>query len=230
MPVLGELDRVAQQVQQDLLQAGAIAVQRLRCIVIQRIDELQALAFGHRRHQRGDLVQQWAQGEVCVHQFQFAGLDTGQVQRVVDKPQQVFAGAADGIDVAALARIQAGALQQFAHAEHAGHRRAHLVAEGGEEARLGLRCLLRQHPLGFGQLPCMAALEPGAIRPGRGRKQRQCRQGEQQPCPSGRPPRRRYLQPQRLLQRRIARCVARTDAQAVAARRESTEHALATGI
>jgi hypothetical protein len=50
-------------------------------------------------------------------------------------------------DLRALARLQLAGLQQFRHAEHAGHRRADLVAERGQEARLRLRALFAEPAL-----------------------------------------------------------------------------------
>ena len=117
----------------------------------------QALAGGSGRSQRRDLVEQPPHVEIRHRQFQPAGLDPGQVERVVDQPQQMLAGAMDRIDLPALARIKLAGLQQLAHPEHTGHRRAHFMAKGREETRLRLRRLFGQFALVLGQLPGMAA-------------------------------------------------------------------------
>ncbi len=94
--------------------------------------------MGHRFHQGLDLVQQRHQIERPQIQFQSPSLDAGQIQRVVDQPQQVFAGMLDRAGVAALHVIQRGGQQQFAHAQHTGHRRAHFMPQRGQEPALGL--------------------------------------------------------------------------------------------
>ena len=54
---VGELHRIADQVEQDLLHPRAIAMQGGRGIRRDPVDERESLAFGHRRHQRSDFVQ-----------------------------------------------------------------------------------------------------------------------------------------------------------------------------
>ena len=58
MPALGELDRVAEQIEQDLLDAGAVAMHCQRYFRRNRVDEGKLLALGHRGHQAGDFIQQ----------------------------------------------------------------------------------------------------------------------------------------------------------------------------
>ena len=226
---LGELHRISDQVEQDLLQARAVAVQCSRRIRRHPVDEGEALAFGDRCHQRGDLVQQWAQGEVGIRQLQPAGLDPGQVEGVVDQPEQMLAGPADCVHVAALARIQRRALQQLAHAEHAGHWRPYFVAQGRQETRLRLRRLLGQCLLLFRQLPRMLALQALPVRP-RQREQRQQQQGHEA-ClrPGGAPPGRRHHEHQLLFRRCVPGGILRAHPQRVVTWRQAGEDAFATG-
>lgn len=138
VPTLGELDCVAQKIQQDLPHAHLVAADADRPRRIASTLELQVALLRHRLHQRLHLVEQAGQIERAQVQLQPAGLDAGQIQRVVDQPQQVAASLLDRACIAALHRIQRGGQQQFAHAEHAGHRRAHLMAQRGQEPALGL--------------------------------------------------------------------------------------------
>ena len=116
-----------------------------------------------RADQRGEFLHQRVQVEWLVGKVEAAGFDARQVEGIVDQPQQMLAGATDRTDKAALLRIERRGQQQLAHAEHAGHRRAHLVAERGQEAGLRLRGLLGEILLLLCQLPGMAALQALAI-------------------------------------------------------------------
>jgi hypothetical protein len=57
---------------------------------------------------------------------------------VVDQGEQAGGGGADELGEMALARLQLGVEQEFADADDPIHGRADLVADHGEEIRLGL--------------------------------------------------------------------------------------------
>ena len=137
-PALGELDRVAEQVEQHLAHAGRIADQRVVRAGVDVHVEREALDDRLLAERAGDALDQAGQRERGLFQLQPAGLDLGEVEHVVDDAQQRLRRIADGRDGAPLRAVEALALQHVDHAEHAVHRRADLVAHGGEEGRLRL--------------------------------------------------------------------------------------------
>ncbi|KAG0937822.1 hypothetical protein G6F31_015542 [Rhizopus arrhizus] len=166
MATLGELDRIAQQVEQDLAYAHLVTTDADRTRRIVATLEIQPALLGHRLHQHLYLVEQAGQIERTQVQLQPAGLDAGEVQRIVDQSQQVASGLLDRAGIAALHRVQRRGQQQLAHPQHAGHRCAHLMAQRGQEATLGLRSLLGQLLLVHGQLPLLATAQAPPDRPG----------------------------------------------------------------
>jgi hypothetical protein len=145
---LGELDRVAEQVEQHLAHARRIADQR---VVRAGIDpHVEREAF-HRRllaERAGDTVDQAGERERGLLELETSGFDLREVEHVVDNAQQRLRGIADGRDGTPLRAVEALALQHVDHAEYAVHRRADLVAHSGKEGRfrlirgLGLGALL----------------------------------------------------------------------------------------
>ena len=99
-PGVGELVRVREQVEQHLPQLGRVGVHHpdgRRAVHRQGV-----LLLVHQRpdgvHHLGDGSRQVERLEVQLH---LAGLDLGQVEDAVDQAQQVFAGAADLVQVGA---------------------------------------------------------------------------------------------------------------------------------
>ena len=72
-----------------------------------------------------------------LFELQLAGLDLREVEDVVDDRQQALARLGDHLGEAALARRHVACRQQLGHHHDAVHRRADLVAHGGEEVGLG---------------------------------------------------------------------------------------------
>ena len=140
--LLGELERIAQQVEQDLLQAQRIADHALRHVGRDIGGELQALGGGLRRQRLGHALDQLDGRELDAFEVEAAGLDLGEVEDVVDDAQQRRRRVAHGAERFALLGRERRALEHVDHAQHAVHRRADLVAHGGEEGRLGLVGLL----------------------------------------------------------------------------------------
>ncbi len=133
---VGELDRIAQQVDDHLAQPVRIADHRHGNVEGDGEFQLQALGLRLRREHIVDVVQQFAEIEVDVFDGQLASLDFREIEDVVDDHQQVLAGALDHARVVALLLGEAGGQQQVGHAQHAVHRRADLVAHVGEEGAL----------------------------------------------------------------------------------------------
>ena len=137
-----ELDRVVEQVHQDLAQAGRIALDRRRHAAPHPASESEPLAGRLRRHDVDRLVQAVAQDERGDLDVEHPGLDLRDVEDVVDHPQQGLAAVPDRLGVVPLRRRQARVQEHAGHAEHRVHRRADLVAHVGQELALGAARLL----------------------------------------------------------------------------------------
>ena len=86
-----------------------------------------------RRQHFIDLLDGQAQVERNGLDGQFAGLDLGEVQDVVDDGEQPLPRTAHGVGIVALLRGQVRVQQQAGHADHTVHRRADLMAHVGQE-------------------------------------------------------------------------------------------------
>ncbi len=135
----GELDRVAQQVQQHLPEVVHVAEHARRDVRVDDVGELQVLVLRLRGHQREGLLQLVAQVELDDFQRGLAGVDLGEGEDVVDQVQQHVGGAARGLHVVELLVAEVHVRDQVQHADHAVQRRAQLVAHGGRELALGAR-------------------------------------------------------------------------------------------
>ena len=85
---LGELHGVREEVQDDLPQAPGVADQRDRQVLVDRIDQLQALLGGRRRQDVERRLHGLAHDEGPRLEVDPAGLDLREVQDVVDDRQQ----------------------------------------------------------------------------------------------------------------------------------------------
>ncbi|MNV25331.1 hypothetical protein D3C71_1164270 [compost metagenome] len=132
----GELDRVADQVGEDLLEPQRITHQRQRRVAVNQAHQFQLLGVGGRGEDGQGVLQQVAQVERNMVEHQFAGLDLREVEDLVNDPQQAVGGFFDGAQVVELARGQLAFLQQVRETENAVERRADFVAHVGQE--LGL--------------------------------------------------------------------------------------------
>src|SRR5690606_21792146 len=88
---LGELDRVAEQVEQYLAHAAGIAQDPAWHVGGEVFMELQSALVRLRRAERDRLAHQRVQVERLLVELQAVGLDAGQVERIVDQAQQVLA-------------------------------------------------------------------------------------------------------------------------------------------
>ena len=142
-PHVGELHRVAEQVGEHLGDPHRVADEHGRGT---SLGELEPPRRGPRageggvptRARRDD-----ARGrELRCSTSDVPGLEAGDVEDVVDQPEQPLAGAVDDADEVVLARVEVALGKHLGGAEHAGQRGAHLVAHVGQEQRLGRAGLL----------------------------------------------------------------------------------------
>ncbi len=85
--VIGKLDRIGGQVQQDLPQPPRIAHQQLRGLGSDTAFEVQPLVRGALREFPQRVGHRMPQGEVDTLQVELACLDLGKVQNIVDESQ-----------------------------------------------------------------------------------------------------------------------------------------------
>ena len=135
--MLGELDGVAEEVDEDLAEARGVADHHARNRGVDAVGKSEALvagAVGDEVDGLGD-----AGGDVVglALELDVAGLDLGIIEGVVDDDEQGFARELDGAEQLALLLAERGAVEDLRHADHAVERRADLVAHRGEEGALG---------------------------------------------------------------------------------------------
>ena len=129
----GELDRIVQQIAQTLGQLGGIAFEGVGQVVVEFQNEMQALFLGTRRVLRAQAIEQPAQAEGFAARVELAGLQFGQGEDVVDHAHHVARGTGGGALVLRQLRVELDRLHQLQRADHAIHRGAQLVGDGGEE-------------------------------------------------------------------------------------------------
>ena len=96
--VVGELGGVGEQVEQRLADLGLVGVHRAD-VVGARDDQRVAVLLHQRLDDRLDVPHELADLERLQEQVHPPGLDLGEVQDVVDQPQQVLAGRVDPLEV-----------------------------------------------------------------------------------------------------------------------------------
>src|SRR5580700_8709044 len=134
-----ELDRVGQQVAQDLLEPLLVHVEAVRRAAAYFDAEAEALVFGHRPERGVDVIGERRELEVGGVHIHLARLDLGQVQDVVDQLQQVGPGRVDRAGEVHLLAGEVAVLvlgQQLGEDEQAVQRRAQLVRHVREEVGL----------------------------------------------------------------------------------------------
>ena len=160
---LGEFGGVAQEIDQDLAQLVLVAEQG-RQSRLDLLDQLYAPAPDHRLDGAQALIDQRLERELERPHLHAAGLDLGQVEHVVDQPEQMVGAGQDLLEIAVLAlgqEILAAAHDQPGEADDRVHRRPQLVAHVGQE--LGLRAA-RLLGLLLGRLQrLLGALEVGQV-------------------------------------------------------------------
>ena len=133
---LGELDGVADQVDQYLAQPPRVARDACRHRRCKVMDQLDASLVRTGRQKLGDFLDQLHQRELLDLKFESAGFDPGKVEDIVDDVEQGLAGAVHRLREAALTIRQPGSEQKLGHAEHAIHGRADFVTHVRKKLRL----------------------------------------------------------------------------------------------
>src|SRR6516165_2944088 len=137
---IGELDGIANEIDQHLRQAAAISMTRRQ--FGSKLELERELFVGRQRLQRtahglGDVLN----AVIGKFENQLAGLDLGQIKHVIDESKQVLAVGLYSFEYAQhlLGRLTVSAVRhQFSVAQDGIERRAQLVAHIGEELRLVL--------------------------------------------------------------------------------------------
>ena len=136
-PFSVNLTALLKQVDEDLAQAGDIALDACRDIVVDDVGDVESFFDGAAGRQVQCQFDTFAQVEGLEFHIHLACFDLAEVQDVVDDGQQGIARVADGLGVVALFLVEFRIHQQTAHADDRVHRRADLVTHGGKEGTLG---------------------------------------------------------------------------------------------
>ncbi|MNV30616.1 hypothetical protein D3C71_1218930 [compost metagenome] len=128
----------------------------LRHARVNAVGQLQDLGGGLGHQHLLGVVDLLPQADRGGFQRQRSGLHLGEIQNVVEDLPQHLRRVLDDGHHAPLFAVEPGMREHFQHAQHATHRRADFMAHGGEETRLGLRCLL-SGGLGVFQRLCLCA-------------------------------------------------------------------------
>ena len=152
---VGELQRVAHQIDEHLAQSPRVTSQPLRHRGVDQPDQEQPPAAGLLREQADHVVHDLAHRQVERVELEPAGLNLRDVQDIVDDPEQTLTGAPQRIGVLPLTRFEPGAQQELGHADHAVHGCAQLVAHHRDEGALHLlhRALLGDVAHGHNRQP-----------------------------------------------------------------------------
>ena len=132
----GELDRIADQVGQDLLEPQRVAHQRQGRVAVHQAYQFELLGMRGGGEDGQGVLQQVAQVERHAVEHQFAGFNLREIEDFVDDAQQVIRRFFDSAQVIELARRQFAFLQQVSKTEDAVERCADLMAHVGQELRL----------------------------------------------------------------------------------------------
>ncbi|MNI03426.1 hypothetical protein D3C73_563290 [compost metagenome] len=136
--LVGELDRVRQQVLHHLADPQGVAAHHGRKLAFELRDELQPLGLGLGLERPDDAAMQIFKIHVDRLEIHPPGLDLGHVEDVVQQAQQVVARVADDGQIFALGPFEPGRAQQLGRAQHAVHRRAQFVRNDAQEVGLSL--------------------------------------------------------------------------------------------
>jgi hypothetical protein len=139
----GELDGVAEQVDEDLADAQGIAADPGGQVLRERDVQCELLVGGAHGNHGDRFVDDRRDAHGADVDAQLAGFDLREVEDVVHHGEQVLAGGEDALAGLAAAAAAVLAQRDAREAEHRAERRADLVAHVGEEVALHLREPLR---------------------------------------------------------------------------------------
>ena len=143
LPRIGEFHGVADEVDQHLAQPAGVTHHELGHVWTHVQDQLDAFVGRGFRKKLDRFFDDVARAEIDCLQLYAPGLDTREIEDVVDDLEQCIAGSADRLDVLALLGRELSVHQQAGHPDDTAERSADLVAHRGEELRLEPRQLLQ---------------------------------------------------------------------------------------
>ena len=115
--VVGELDCVRDEVDQDLANAAGVAPDHRGHVSVALGDELKALGGGGVCQQTDDVVDQPPQLELADLELDLAGFDLGEVEDVVDESEEAGARPLHPLGEPALGVVEGGVEEHLVHAE-----------------------------------------------------------------------------------------------------------------
>ncbi len=133
----GKFDGVSDEVQQNLPQPQQIAAQPRRHVGIDGLDQAQPLGGRPLAEQAEGVIDDLHQPELGFLQQQPTGLDLGQIQDVVENPQQMLGGVVDLEQGSPLLGRVDFLAEQIGQPDDRVHRRADFVAHVGQKRALG---------------------------------------------------------------------------------------------
>ena len=136
LALLGELDRVGEEVEEDLAEAPLVSPHGVWRAGLHEPRDLESLPPGLLGDELDRALDELLEVEVDGIELQLARLDLREVEDVVDDRQERGPGAVGGLGVVVLRRGELGAEEELDHAEDPVEGGADLVAHVGEE--LGL--------------------------------------------------------------------------------------------
>ncbi len=152
-----ELDRVTDEVDQNLVQAVRVTDQRAGDVGRQVAGEFEAFFVRPHGQDLDGLLDQVAEIEFDRLELDMAGLDFRQIEDIVDQMQQVAAGAPENAQILALIGREIRLPQQIRHPDDCVHGGPDFMADAGRKLAFGMaghfRRLFRQSQGGFGLAP-----------------------------------------------------------------------------
>ena len=141
---MGELDGIADEIDEDLLEAVKVADDVRRDRLVDVLVEFDPL-FGSRITEHGHrLLEEVFEIHGDLLKVHLRGLQLGEVEDVIDEMQERLPAGPDHPDELALFDIKPRVQQQRRGSDDAVHRRANLMAHAGEEVRLRFSASLRE--------------------------------------------------------------------------------------
>lgn len=136
---VGELDRVAHEVEQHLADAPSVTLEAARSEALHPGVQIEALDRCPRLHQRRDAIEQRADVECAALELDLPLSKLRKVEDLVHDLNQRVGRLANRADHLLLLLVEVRVEQEAAQPEHAVHRRTHLVAHVCHHFRLGCR-------------------------------------------------------------------------------------------
>ena len=150
--VIGKLDRIGQEIDQDLAQPVLVGINRRRKPGRWLEGEFDAFGAGLQAEHVDELIEEFTQTHLVAVEVETSGFDLGNIEQAVDEARQILRVAADHPDrVDPARRDRRIAFEDLRIADHRIERRAQLVTEPDHVAALGFAGRFREF-LGLLQL------------------------------------------------------------------------------